>query len=240
MNLLKKTEIVDKILLRNYSKKILGKDICVPILKIFNKAEEINYEDLPEKFVLKCNHGSLMNIICKDKNKFDLEKAKLKLNNWMKINYGLINFEYQYINVKKKIILEKYLDDNITDYKINCFNGKPHHIRVKKHIYGKNVNNIYSLNWTLTGIKFNYLDYVRDPLIKIEKPLHLDKMLEYAKILSSQFCYCRVDFYEVNDTVYLGEMTFSPANNLMDYNDLKTRLYLGTLINISKIQNNKK
>ena len=85
-------------------------------------------------------------------------------------------------------------------------------------------------------MEFNYLDYVRDPSVIIKKPKNLDKMLKYAKKLSSEFCYCRVDFYEVNDTVYLGELTFSPANNLMDYNDYNMRLYLGSLIDISKIK----
>ena len=92
-----KADIVDKIQLRNYSLKILGKDICVPILKIYNDANEINFDELPEKFVLKCNHGSEMNIICKNKYKLNLEEVKHTLNNWMNINYGLVGFEYQYI-----------------------------------------------------------------------------------------------------------------------------------------------
>ena len=114
-----KTELVDKILVKNYSKKILHEDISVPILKIYNKTSEINLDDLPDKFILKCNHGSGMNIVCSDKKKFNLTKATEKLNKWMNINYGLKFFEYQYINIKKKIFAEKYLDDNIIDYKFN-------------------------------------------------------------------------------------------------------------------------
>ena len=233
-----KTEIVDKILLRNYSKKILGEDICVPILKIYNSPDEINLDELPDKFVLKCNHGSQMNIICKDKNTFDLDKAKNKLQIWMNTNYGLINFEYQYMNVNKKIFAEKYLGDNIEDYKINCYNGEPHHIRVKKHTNDKNVNNFYNVDWNLTDIKFNYLNYIRDPSINFERPPNLELMLNYSRMLSKDFCFCRVDLYEINNTVYLGELTFSPANILMDYNDQNMRIYLGSLINISKLKNN--
>lgn len=92
-----KSNIVDKIKLSEYSKKILGKDICIPILKIYNNLEEINLNELPDKFVLKCNHGSEMNIFCKDKSKFDLEQAKKQLNKWMNTNYGLLGFEFQYI-----------------------------------------------------------------------------------------------------------------------------------------------
>ena len=91
-----KSSIVDKIKLHQYSKKILGKDICVPILKIYNNIEEINLNELPDKFVLKCNHGSAMNIFCTDKKTFDIKKSKKMLNDWININYGLMNTEFQY------------------------------------------------------------------------------------------------------------------------------------------------
>ena len=103
-----KSDIVDIILLRNYSIKILGKDICVPLIKIYKNVNEINLDDLPDKFVLKCNLGSGMNIICNNKSNFNLKKAKLKLEKWMKINYGLRNYEYQYIYVKKKFLLKLF------------------------------------------------------------------------------------------------------------------------------------
>ena len=133
-----KTSIVDKILLRNYSKKILGTDICPPILKIYNNINEINLEELPDKFVLKCNHGSGMNIFCEDKLTFDLQKAKLILKKWIDINYGLKAFEYQYLKVKKRIFVEQFLNKEIINYKFSCFNGKPKFIRVKAKINGKN------------------------------------------------------------------------------------------------------
>ena len=233
-----KTNIVDKIQLRNYSKTLLGIDLCVPILKIYNNVNEINLEELPEKFILKCNHGSDMNIICKNKSTFNLEDAKNTLNKWMKINYGLFGFEYQYMNIKRKIFTEKYLDDDIIDYKFNCFNGEPKFIRVKRHINGINVNNFYNLNWTLLNIIFNLTDYVRDPNIKFEKPKNLEKMIYYSRLLSSEFCFCRVDFYEVNGKLYLGELTFTPANAQMNYNNEEMRIYLGNFLNISKIKKN--
>ena len=231
-----KTELVDKILLRNYSKKIIGQDICVPILKIYNDVDEINLDELPEKFVLKCNHGSGMNVICKDKKSFNFGKAKQKLKKWMSINYGLQYFEAQYLNIKRKIFAEKYLDDNIYDYKVNCFNGEPKFIRVRANINGRNINNHYSLNWTLTNIALNYRNYIRDPSIHIKRPVNLDKMIYYAKLLSSDFGFCRVDFYEIDNILYLGELTFSPFNVEIQYNDLKTRQYLGNLINLTKIK----
>ena len=151
-----KSHIVDKILLREYSKKILGKDICVPIIKIYNNINKININELPEKFVLKCNHGSGMNIICNNKTKFNISNAKEKLNKWMKINYGLEYYEYQYIHIKRKIFAEIFLKDNITDYKFYCFNGNPKLIKVQSNYIGNiKMYHYYDLNWTITDIETN-------------------------------------------------------------------------------------
>ena len=229
-----KTKIVDKILLRNYSKKIIGKDLCAPILKIYNNIEEINLDELPEKFVLKCNHGSAMNIFCEDKSKFDLLKAKHTLKNWLNINYGLLRFEYQYLNVKKKVFAESLLDNQIINYKFSCFNGNPKMIRVKSKINRVHFYNIYYINWTKTNIEIDSKKYVLTNRFK--KPKNLEKMVEYAKLLSSGFCYCRVDFYEVNNKLYLSEITFTPFNSYFKYKNKKTAIYLGNLINISKIK----
>ena len=126
-----KTDIVDKILLRNYSQKIIGKDLCAPILKSYNNIDEINLEELPDKFVLTCNHGSRMNIFCTDKSTFNLSQTKDILRKWMDINYGLFRFEYQYLNVKKRVFAEKFLEDEMINYKFSCFNGEKKLIKVK-------------------------------------------------------------------------------------------------------------
>ena len=229
-----KTSIVDKILLRNYSKKVLGEDICPSILKIYNNIEEINLKELPDKFVIKCNHGSGMNILCEDKYKFDLPNAKLKLKKWLDINYGIHTFEYQYLNVKKKIFAETFLDKDIINYKFSCFSGEPKLIRVKASIEGKKFYNIYHTNWTKSNIELANEKYILTDRFK--KPINLEKMIKYSKLLSSDFCYCRVDFYEVNKTLFLGEITFTPFNSKVKYKDKKTEIYLGNLINISKIK----
>ena len=229
-----KTKIVDKILLRNYSRKILGKDICTPIIKIYNDPEEINLDELPDKFVLKCNHGSGMNIFCEDKSKFDLSKAKKTLKNWMNINYGLYRFEYQYLNVKRKVFAEQFLDKEIINYKFSCFNGNPEFIRVKAKINETNLYNIYYTNWTISNIELDDKKYVPTNIFKITK--NLEKMIKYAKFLSSKYCFCRVDFYEVDGNLYLSEITFTPFNSHFKYKNKETNIYLGNLINISKIE----
>lgn len=231
-----KTDLVDKILLHNYSIKVLGKDICVPIIKIYNTVDEINLNDLPNKFVMKCNHGSGMNIFCKNKKKFNLSRAKKLLKEWMNVNYGLKHFEFQYINIKKKIFAEKYLCDNILDYKFYCFNGSPKFIRVQKHLKDIVVNNYYNLNWELNEIETNFNNYKRRPDIIFKKPKNFDLMIDYAKKLSSKFAFVRVDLYEVNDIVYLSELTFTTSNVIMPYKDRNQSLYLATYLDLTKIK----
>jgi hypothetical protein len=232
-----KSKIADKIMLHDYSIKKLGKDICVPIIKIYNDSKDINLDQLPEKFVLKCNHGSGMNILCNNKSDFDINKAKIKLNLWKNINYGLKYSEFQYINIDRKIFAEIFLKENIEDYKIYCFHGIPKYIRVQKHLIGMNgtINNYYDLDWKLTDIETGARGFYRKPDVIFEKPKNLDLMIKYSKKLSEEFVFVRVDFYNINGKIYLGEMTFSPSNNGFPLKNRMQSLELGKLIDIKKI-----
>lgn len=235
-----KSKIVDKILLHDYSIKKLGIDICVPIIKIYNDSNEIKLDELPEKFVLKCNHGSAMNILCNNKSNFNLEQAKFDLNNWIKINYGLKMYEYQYLTVERKIFAEIYLKDNIEDYKIYCFHGIPKFIRIQKHFEGINgkVNNYYDLYWKLTDIETGLPGYIRRPDIIFEKPKNLKLMIEYCKKLSEDFVFVRCDLYNINGKIFLGEMTFAPSNLAFQLKNIEQSITLGKLIDLSKIKKN--
>lgn len=235
-----KSSIVDKIKLHDYSKIILGKDICVPILKIYNRVEEINFEELPDKFVLKLNHGTGMNIICRDKSKLNITKIREILNKWKKINYGLLSKEFQYLYVKIKIFAEKFLQDNLIDYKIFCFNGKPKFIRIrskilkgKKHI---KIHNHYNLNWELNELESGLHGYIRDPNYKISKPKNLKLMLRYAKYLSQEFVFVRVDLYEINNKIYLGELTFTPTNSFIPWKNKEQSIYVGKYMKLHKVK----
>lgn len=180
-----------------------------------------------------------MNLFCKDKYKFNLTLAKNKLNKWMKINYGIKNYEYQYINIKKKIFAEKYLSDDIGIYKVDCYNGKPKFIRAYKKLPKKNykIGNIYDLNWRLTDIETGLSHIKRDPNIIFKKPKRLKKMLEYSKKLSKDFAFVRVDFYLHKNTIYLSELTFTTSNIMMPYKNREQSIYLGNLLDITKIKN---
>lgn len=235
-----KSKIADKILLHDYSIKKLGKDICVPIIKIYNDSRDIIIDQLPEKFVLKCNHGSGMNILCNNKSNFDINKAKKQLNHWKTINYGLKYSEFQYINIEPKIFAEKFLKENIEDYKIYCFHGIPKYIRMQKHLEGMNgkINNYYDLNWKLTDIETGARGFYRRPDVIFEKPKNLDLMIKYSKKLSEDFVFVRVDMYNINGKIFLGEMTFSPSNNGFPLKNKMQSLELGKLIDIKKINKN--
>ena len=230
-----KSIIVDKIGLRDYSKKILGKDICVPILKIYNNIENINFNDLPKKFVMKYNHGSGMNIICDDKTKLDIEEAKKKLSKWKKINYGLLTTEFQYMYVKKRILVEKFLKKKIIDYKIYCFNGKPEFILTKKKYNNTIIKNYYNLDWKLIVLEKARNNFAN--IYKIPKPKNLSLMIRYANLLSQEFVFVRVDLYDINNQIFLGELTFTPCNGFKTWININTNIKLGKLINIKKIKN---
>ena len=233
-----KSKIVDKIKLHEYSKRILGKDICVPILNIYKDANDINLNELPDKFVLKCNHGSEMNIICKDKSRFNLNNAKYSLNKWKKRDYGFETGEFQYINVERKIFAEQFLKDNIEDYKIYCFHGEPKYIRVQKKINSyEKVNNYYNLDWKLTDIETGLPHFYRNPKIKFEKPKNFELMLDYSRKLSAEFAFVRVDFYDLDGKIYLGELTFTPSNSGFHLKNKLQSIYMGNFIDITKIKN---
>jgi hypothetical protein len=179
-----------------------------------------------------------MNIICNNKLQLNLYKAKLKLKKWKNINYGLKTAEFQYMFVNPKIYAEKYLSDDLMDYKIFCFNGKPKFIRVRKFLPGNKtkIHNHYDTNWKLNEFESGLKGYIRDPAIKIQKPKNLALMLEYSKKLSREFIFVRVDLYEVNNTVYLGELTFSPSNTYIKWKNMKQNIKIGNLIDLTKIK----
>ena len=179
-----------------------------------------------------------MNIFCKNKTEFNLEEAKKQLNEWKYTNFGLWGAEFPYYFVDRKILAAPYMGD-IYDYKTFCFNGNPKFIAVRK-ILNKERNrfiyNYYDLNWTLTDIEYGSSIYKRDPKVNFEKPKNLDLLIEYSKKLSNEFVFVRVDFYIIDGTIYLGELTFVPSNLQNSFKDIAQRKYLGSLLDVTKIK----
>ena len=212
-----KTRLADKYLVRDWVAEKIGDKYLIPLLGVYDSFEEIDFDKLPNQFVIKCNHGCAYNIIVKDKSKLDLTDVKAKLDKWMSENFAFKNaYELHYRDIPKKIIIEKYMDDgtgDLRDYKFTCFNGKPEFIWIDSDRHTEHKRNLYDLNWNQLNCKVN-TKY--DTFPSPEKPKCLNEMIQLAKILSSGFNYVRVDFYIINDKIYFGEMTFTSSSGTED------------------------
>lgn len=228
---LEKTVLTDKFQVREYIKKNIGGQYLVPLLGIYAKFDDIDFAALPEKFVLKCNHGSGMNAIITDKKSANLKKLKNRFDQWMRENFGLIKgLQLHYNLIPHKIIAEEYLSP-LEDYKFYCYNGKC------MHILHKSENNK----------KTEYCNFDRDlnclPLSpkstikKIAVPQDFSEMLALAEKLAAGFMFVRVDFYLHQNRIYFSELTFTPssgANSYTEYWDKKLGQFLK--INIKEEQ----
>lgn len=233
-----KTKCADKILVREYIKNKLNlKDdsMFVPILGIYKDANDIDFSKLPNRFVLKCNHGSGYNIICNDKNKLNIKKSIEKLNEWIKTDYGLRWGERFYSKIDRKIFIEENISDknnDIIDYKFWCFNGNPKFFTISKNA---STNDRHSL--TFYDLKGNLLKYSRknhpSTFKKLENaPKKLNEMIEYSKILSKDFKFVRIDMFCVGENVYFGEMTFIPGCGRISFSNKKHDEEVGAMLKL--------
>ncbi len=203
------TQCVDKYCVREYVKQCGLENILNPLLYVYNNVEDIDYDKLPDKFVLKGAHGSGWNIIVKDKSKLNFQKWKPIMRSWMKQNIYYSGREWPYKNVKPKIVCEKYIDtrgNDLRDYKIFCFNGIPKYIQVDGERFIDHKRAFYDINWVRQDIQL--CGYARD--YYAEKPKKLDEMLNIARALSKPFPFSRIDLYNVDDRIIFGEITFFP------------------------------
>lgn len=225
-NLLK-TKCADKIKIHEYCKEKLGKDMCVPIMKIYNKVLDINWNDLPNQFVIKCNHGSGMNIICKDKTKFNKEKCVQNLTRWMNDDFAFRNgFEAHYHDIPHKILVEKMIGEgNLMDYKFWCFNGDP-----KLYTINDGHGHGHIIYYDMNDKEQNF--YGIDIIPNYKKPCHFEEMVYIAKKLSKDFYFVRVDFYEVDGEIFLGEMTFTPGECAFKYKKREDEIEVGKLLKL--------
>lgn len=230
-----KVNCADKVKLHEYSEKILGKDICVPLLGVWNSPSEIDWAKLPSKFVLKCNHGSGMNIIIQNKGQANRSLCDQKLNRWLKDDFSVRNgYESHYHWIERKVFAEAYLNDghkDLIDYKFLCFNGKPTYCQI---IGGRNESsrhlNYYDMDFNFVNISRQ--DFRNNPSIKDKKPACFEEMKNYAEKLSKAFRFVRVDFYEIDGKVYLGEMTFTPGCCCFSYANNTHNLMMGNKLDL--------
>lgn len=204
--------VADKLANREYIKKMLGEEYLVPLLGVWDHFDDIDFNSLPQQFVLKCNHDSGGLVICTDKSKFDEKAAKKKLENALRCNFYYIGREWQYRNIKPKIICEQLLGDGKVppaDYKFSCFHGKPDHVMV---CYGRETGTpkyyFFDMDWQLK--RYNGWGKRAPEGFTLPKPQNFEKMIRIAEILSKPYYYARIDLYHVNGRIYFGEITLCP------------------------------
>lgn len=232
------TTMVDKYAVKEYVAAIIGDEYIIATLGIWDRFDDIDFNTLPNQFVLKCTHDSGGLVICKDKSKLDIAAARKKINKSLKTNYFYFGREWPYKDVLRKIIAEKYMTDSekvdyFTDYKFYCFDGYVDFVMVCVERYTGNPKfYFFDRQWNLKRYNKRGKEAPKD--FTLPKPSHMDEMFDIASKLSEGIPFVRVDLYQSNERVYFGEMTFYPDSGF-DKNRLpEADLYFGSLIKLPK------
>lgn len=230
------SKCADKYAVREYIVEQGCGEILNELYGVYENPEEIQWEKLPEKFVLKWNMGCGCNIICHDKSRLDIQETKNQLKTWGKIKYHLLCAEMQYKDIPRKIICEKLLQEPNAllpvDYKFYCFNGKALYVMV---CVGREKGHpkfyYFDRNWELARLSQDSIDAPEG--FSLEKPEGIEKAFEYAEILSKPFPFVRADFYIINGQPYFGELTFTPSGGIDSERLKKTEELFGSLLDLS-------
>ena len=208
------TTLVDKYAVKDYVANVIGKEHVIETYGVWDKFDDIDFNLLPNQFVLKCTHDSGGLVIVKDKNTFNKEKVKEKIEASLKRDFYLTGREWPYKNVPRKIIAEKFMVDEsgygLKDYKFFCFDGKVKAL----FIATDRMKDGEEVKFDFFDRDFNHLPFERghkNSKSEIKKPEKFDEMIEIAERLSSSLKHVRVDLYNVNGKIYFGEMTFYPG-----------------------------
>lgn len=220
--------VADKIAVRAYVEQKVGADYLIPQIGIYKNASEIDFEKLPDAFVLKANHGSGWNIVCPSKDTLNIPQAKRKLDRWLSYNAYYLSREYQYRHIAPSIICESFLRFNIEDYKIFCFNGEPAFIQIDIGRFTRHERVYYNTTWQKLDFSICY------PISKesIEKPELLNEMLDVARRLSKEFIFARVDLYLHHNKIYFGEITLFPEGGRGPFLKMEDDFKVGKLLDI--------
>ena len=210
-----KTRLADKYLVRDWVAERIGDEYLVPLLGVWDSFDEINFDNLPNQFVLKANHGSGWNIIVKDKAALNIEDAKKKFDKWMHTNFAFKNgLELHYRDIRPRILAEEYIQNTIglIDYRFYCFNGKPFQVWVDIFSGTPNhMRSVFDMDWNYIPLQCTWPDGYE---ILKKCPQKFEDMKTIAKELSREFSFVRVDFFEVNGKLYVGELTFTPMSGI--------------------------
>ena len=216
--------LVDKYSVRDYVEQRCP-GILVENYSVYSNIDEIDFNELPDSFIIKPTHGFGELIFCEDKSKLDIEKCKKTMKGWLRYNQYNITGEWQYKDIEPRIIFDALLGSNISDYKIFCFYGKPYMIQIDSDRYsGEHKRQLRTIDWKLIDCQLSF--YQKDER-EIEKPKKLKEMLEICEKLSSDFDFVRVDLFYVDDNIYFSELTFTPGNGMLKFTPYEWDLKFG-------------
>lgn len=227
------TVMVDKAKAKEWVAEKIGEEYIIPTLGVWEHFDEIDFNKLPDQFVLKCTHDSGGLVICTDKSKLDIETARKKLTKCLKRNFYWVGREWPYKNVPPRIIAEKYMTDEsgieLKDYKIFNFDGEPKLIQVDYDRFVEHKRNFYSTDWKYIEAA---IQYPTDPTHQINRPKRLEKMLDLARTLAAGFPHVRTDFYCIDDHIYFGELTFYHESGFATFTPESLGEEMGKLIKL--------
>jgi hypothetical protein len=208
--------VCDKYAVRSYVADRIGEQYLTNLYGVYQSSREINWEALPNQFVLKANHGSNWNIFCKNKRKLNIELASREVDDWMTRNFYYHGREWIYKDISPKIICEEYLEGEketgLADYKFYCFNERIEFIQVDVNRHTNHKRAIFDIDWNL--LPFNIIYKLPD--IEIPRPPQLEEMIEITNAFVKGFPFIRVDLYLVHDRIYFGELTICTAAGFPD------------------------
>lgn len=226
-------KMVDKYEVKDYVANILGMEYIIPTLGVWDGVEDIEWDKLPNQFVLKCTHDSGGLVICKDKARLDIETAKKKLKKSLSTNYYNEGKEWPYKHVKPRIIAEKYMtdgDDGLKDYKFFCFNGEVKFFKVDYGRYVDHHANYYSPQGDF--LAFGEKCYPFDENADIHLPSNLREMVQLAQRIAEGHSFVRVDLYNNNGNILFGEITFFPFSGFGEFNPKEYDQKIGGLFQV--------
>lgn len=203
-----KTKLADKFAVREWITERIGGEYLVPLLGVYDSFGEIDFDALPDSFVIKCNHDCGSVTLVKDKSSLDMAAMKQKYDAFMRRNYAWPAFEMHYRDIPPRIIVEKYMGDAVSDYKFQCFDGEPYSCRVDYDRFGDHRRNVYNMDWEIMPFMKGLYQH---PAQEYPRPPEYSEMKRIVRELSRGIDQVRVDLYLVDGHVYFGEMTFTNA-----------------------------
>ena len=233
-------QLVDKFEVKKYISAKIGSAYLNSTLGIYKHFDDIDFDKLPQKFILKATHACRNNLIVYDKNELDKTEVKKLITKWLNRNYySRSNLEWAYKDVQPRIIAEPLLTDNknevLNDYKFFCFNGEPKFLQLD---IGRGINHsrsYYDMNWS----KLSFGDLLQKTHMgEVEEPKNLKEMIRLARILAKPFPFVRVDFYSIKGKTIFGEMTFYPGDIKKEFTPSPYNKIIGDYLNLPKLENN--